>query len=786
MLWLPESEYQVMHQGKESFIDACRALAAAEIQVEKQGQLTSEEELQVAIMERTSKLIAQRLRDEKQMASGIGQKPKTQLRSYIPSCDLESVAKSDVYDTSSRTSPRARSKKISEIGKRHELIEDMEECLATEQVAQTQRSQQNCPQVPPLNLYMIKQNQLQKRTEKPVEVLEKVQHCTSAAPEQCSPDEVRTCARVCASAREGSPVESQHEHALACDPSNMDLWKEVLDLSALAATQLTAAKKERQMPRQETDCAKKRAKKESRAPQCVSGNGCRSVSPAKKQRQMPRQENDCTQGAQPPTYVLQMQKAFEEQKVAIASPLRPRRQRSAEPCGSSRRIRCDPHPAENLNKLALYLQRATVTATPLPFQTLLPFGTQSSQVPSQKLTQVEQAENAKPEVLPDSPFSSTRTHAEEANDIVSTIPDGDLCEQTLHSEVSQQDGQFVTRPAQRDDSERPPVQHAEAILLEKNWVVADGQGPTTGNLEGYHDHVEECAIKAFKQEPDQESVSTRTPYSTPSNEVARSIASQASSASISLTSQSSKLKIPPLNLNRRLSTCSSSSCAESSTSELCSARWQDVNLQDFPMPVSHRLRSMRRTQSSSLQSSDSVASFLSACDSDRRLRALQSQETSRSCLELPTGSLSIMKYHERGLCSHLDFGSSADLPIVEDCDEQQTLRSHQAFEHYVAVQTARSLHQSEDQGPLPFGQRTAQDPQDLAGPTPKPPDYEDNKVMAESTIDLLQSLYAHQAERKQSTFGYAEREHHRHTAQPMANLEQSLEKMQSVVRRLRF
>eukprot|EP00746_Dinoflagellata_sp_MGD_P136032 gnl/MRDRNA2_/MRDRNA2_70025_c0_seq1.p1 gnl/MRDRNA2_/MRDRNA2_70025_c0~~gnl/MRDRNA2_/MRDRNA2_70025_c0_seq1.p1 ORF type:complete len:751 (-),score=147.49 gnl/MRDRNA2_/MRDRNA2_70025_c0_seq1:11-2263(-) len=750
MLWLPDSEYQCMYHGKESFIDACTALASAEIQVERQGELISEEELQAAIMERTSQLIAQRLRDEKEMTSGTGQRPKTTLRSYIPPCDLDSVQKSDGYCSSNkgRAFPSARS--ASEMTKRHELIEDMDKCLATEQSAQAGRPQQRSPSIPPLNLYMIKQQPLNRQPEKAAAAPEEVKHSESIELLEKHTQTVELL--------------SESPQKYVCAPSNMDLWKEVLDLSALAAAQLKGAKK--------------RAQKESPARQHASaGKGCRSMSPSKRQRQKANQEN-CIRENQSPMYVLQMQKALVEQKNAISSLLRPRRLRSAEPCGAAggRRIRCDPHQGDHLPQLAVFLQRASVTASPLPFQTALPSESRSSQ--ALDTSEVKRPENSKHELLPDSPSSTATTTVERTKEPALDNSIADLCEQTLHPAEMQPEGHPTMQELQSQDSECP-VENAENVLLEKSWVVADGQGPTTGNVEGY---IDQAAMQPTKPGPDQESVSTRTPYSTPCNEVARSIASQGSgsSASISLTSQSSKHKIPPLNLDRRLSTCSSSSFATSLHSELGSSRWQDINLQDFPLPASHRLRSMQRDRQSSLQSSDSVASFLSACDSDRRLRALRSQETSRSCVDLPICVRSSWNQQARGLSSHWDFGSCVDLPVPEDNDEQQTRRSHQAFEHYMAVQTARSVHQSEDQGPLPFGQPTAQLPKSTAGRTPKVEDDESNGIgaMADSTIDLLQALYASQAERRQTTLNSADPEYQcKATFQPTEH---------SVVRRLHF
>lgn len=242
--------------------------------------------------------------------------------------------------------------------------------------------------------------------------------------------------------------------------------------------------------------------------------------------------------------------------------------------------------------------------------------------------------------------------------------------------------------------------HSENILLEKKWGVAPGQGHTSGNVEGHEDPV-----TGYSTKKRIESLSTRSPYSTPYN----------SSASIGITSQNSKHKVPPLNLgNRRPSSCSRTSLGMDSNS----ARWQDVNLEDFPMPSSHRLRSMRRNESVSsavstarLHSSDSIASFLSACDSDRQSRTLRSHwaPSKRSFVDLPIAE-------DRGFSLHLE---------------------------------------CEDQGILPSGQPTKQVPLvsgagPSAGPTPKSDDsyVEMAELAADSSVDLLQLLYQTQAQRR--------------------------------------
>lgn len=226
------------------------------------------------------------------------------------------------------------------------------------------------------------------------------------------------------------------------------------------------------------------------------------------------------------------------------------------------------------------------------------------------------------------------------------------------------------------------VKHLEEMLLENKSVIAPGQGSTSGNLEGYDDLGQGYPTKSRPYGPYQESVSTRSPFSTPCHH---------SSASIGLTSHSSKHKVPPLNLgNRKLSTVSGTS----STMDSRSSGWQGVNVEDFPLPISHRLRAMRRIESARLHPDDSVASFLSLCDSARQMRTLRPQELSTRYV-------------------------TADLPLTSACE------------------TARREHILHSQQAPPL---------DGAGPTPKQEGYVDGMGDTVSIVDMLQSLYRRKAQ----------------------------------------
>lgn len=351
-------------------------------------------------------------------------------------------------------------------------------------------------------------------------------------------------------------------------------------------------------------------------------------------------------------------------------------------------------------------------------------------------------------VVTGSQGSKARSSFHKTEDVVlgkrSDVPE---CDQGLHAEqpIVQQlhavectitpEEQPVVQQLQELES---TVQHLEKVHLKEKGDVAPGQGHTTGNVEGYDDTLKEFATQ---QGHYQESLSTRSPYSTPRH----------SCASISLVSQTSKHKVPSLNLGKRRLSNSSYESSLSLDSSRLSSRWQDVNLEDFPLPMSHRLRSMQMKEPASLQTSDSVASFLSACSSDRRDRTPGSHQNSVSCPNFPGAPANCSARRSFSLRSR-QASSRVDLPIPEDRD---------AWHFHTSDQTlceGRLLTQVNV--PCRSGQLTKQDSaSDGAGPTPKPEGYFSMDDMNDSTVDLLQMLYQTQAEqtqRRQSAFSFAD------------------------------